>query len=175
MKNELIAALENKGFKRWTKGDMDRLYIDPTCIGLELEFYKTGNVSNAYLNGERISNTRGREMKAAKCYIDITAGKCVSSYDVFVEAMEQILAETEAELDAQAEAAEAAEQSTMYIHDLTRNVFENSPVSIESYTVDDATADLDNFRADGWDVPDDLDAETLAAEMNALLIQQNEE
>lgn len=175
MKNELIAALEKKGFNRWTKGAMDRLYINPTYIGLELEYYKTGNVSAAYLNGERISNTRGREMKAAKCYIDIATGKCVSSYDVFVEAMEQILAETEAELDAQTETAEAAEQSTMYIHDFTRNVFENSPVSIESYTADDAAADLDNFRADGWDVPEDLDAETLASEMNVLLIQQNEE
>ena len=122
MKNELITALENKGFKRWTKGTMDRLYINPTCIGLELEYYKTGNVSDAYLNGERISNTRGREMKAAKCYIDIATGKCVSSYDVFVEAMEQILAETEAELEPKTETAEATEQSEathFYIRILT--------------------------------------------------------
>lgn len=110
MKIELIAALEKKGFKRWTKGSMDRLYINPTSIGLELDFYKTGNVSYATLNGERISNSRGTAMKEAKCYIDIATGKCVSSYDVFVEAMEQIVAEAEADLAAEtAETAENAE------------------------------------------------------------------
>lgn len=107
MDQKVIEALEKKGFSRWTKGTMDRLYINPTCIGLELEYYKTGNVSDAYLNGERISNTRGREMKAAKCYIDIATGDCVSNYDVFVEAMQALLAEAEAEL-AEEEAPSAA-------------------------------------------------------------------
>ena len=112
MKNEMIAALENKGFNRWTKGSMDRLYINPTSLGLELDFYKSGSVSYASLNGERISHSRGTAMKEAKCFIDITTGKCVSSYDEFVEAMELILAETEAELTADStEVSDSAETS----------------------------------------------------------------
>lgn len=107
MKQQLIEALEKKGFNRWTKGTMDRLYINPTRLGLELGYYKTGNVSDAYLNGERISNTSGREMKASKCYIDIATGECVSNYDVFIEAMQALLAEAEAEL-AEEEASSAA-------------------------------------------------------------------
>lgn len=107
MKQQLIEALEKKGFNRWTKGNMDRLYINPTQIGLYLEHYNTGNVRYAELNGEPISNTRGREMKSAKCYIDIATGDCVSDYDVFVEAMQALLAEAEAEL-AEEEAPAAA-------------------------------------------------------------------
>lgn len=32
MTNEKITALESKGFKRWIKGDMDRLYIDHETV-----------------------------------------------------------------------------------------------------------------------------------------------
>ena len=91
--NETIKALEDKGFSRWTKGTMDRLYIKPTYIGLELTYYKTGNVSSASINGKSISNSRGRAMQSAKCYIDIKTGKCVSPFREFEEAMEQLLAE----------------------------------------------------------------------------------
>ena len=73
-----IKALEDKGFKRWTKGTMDRLYINANTLGLEVERYKTGNVKYAEYRGERISNTRGSEMLYAKTYIDIATGKLVS-------------------------------------------------------------------------------------------------
>lgn len=93
LSNEVIKALESKGFNRWTKGVADRLYIRPTYLGLELDFYKTGNIRSASINGKDISNTRGRAMREAKCYIDIKTGRCVSYYDEFVEAMQELLSE----------------------------------------------------------------------------------
>lgn len=82
LNDKIIAALETKGFKRWTKGNMDRLYIDATnLIDLELDYNKSGNVTWAVLNGERISNTRGREYKATKTYIDIATGIVYSIKD----------------------------------------------------------------------------------------------
>ena len=44
-----IKELENKGFNRWTKGDMDRLYFNvEKSEYFEVEYYKSGNVSSAY-------------------------------------------------------------------------------------------------------------------------------
>lgn len=91
LNEKMIAALEKKGFNRWTKGSMDRLYINATLLGLELEYYKTGNISSAYLNGERISNSRGYEYKAAKTYIDIATGKVFSTKDALKDAAQEIL------------------------------------------------------------------------------------
>lgn len=66
-----IEKLENAGFNRWTKGGMDRMYINATRIGLECEYYKTGNIRDAWFNGENISNCRARVIKGAKTYIDL--------------------------------------------------------------------------------------------------------
>lgn len=86
-----IAALEAKGFNRWTKGNMDRLYINATHLGLELTYYKTGNISSAYMNGERISNAQGYRYKAAKTYIDIQTGEVHSDRDDLKEAAQELL------------------------------------------------------------------------------------
>lgn len=195
MKNELIVALEIKGFNRWTKGNMDRLYINPTSLCLELNFYKTGNVSSAYLNGERISNSRGTEMKNAKCYIDIATGKCVSSYDVFVEAMEQIVAETEDELTAETteatdtvettDAAADDDHDVLYTLDEKWNrefaayvfakEFYMSGESIYEYTIEDAAYDLRNIEDDDrWNVPDGITANELCAAMNRVIAEMKE-
>ena len=98
----MIAALEANGFNRWTKetarGTLDRLYINATNLGLELSYYKTGNISAAYLNGELISNRRGYAYKAAKTYIDIQTGKVHSDQDIFAEAAQEILDAVVAEI-----------------------------------------------------------------------------
>lgn len=99
LNEKMIAALENKGFNRWTKGNMDRLYINATKLGLELTYYKTGNISSAYLNGERISNSRGYDCKNSKTYIDITTGKLVSTCSIFKEAAQEIYNAVTAELE----------------------------------------------------------------------------
>lgn len=66
-----IEELETLGFKRWQKNGMDRMYINADKLGLELGYYKTGNVSWAHFCGEHISNAEGRRLDAAKTYIDL--------------------------------------------------------------------------------------------------------
>lgn len=70
-----IEALEKKGFSRWTKGNMDRLYFSLEKAGaLELDYYKSGNLSSAYLDGERISNAEAYRLLAVKCFVDLKNG-----------------------------------------------------------------------------------------------------
>lgn len=88
-----IESLEKRGFSRWQKGNMDRLYINSTKIGLELDYYKTGNIHYAELNGERISNSRAYAVKAAKNYIDVVDGSVHADYDEIRQNMERVLAE----------------------------------------------------------------------------------
>lgn len=94
---EIIKALESKGFKRWTKGNLDRLYIDARELGLDCTYYKTGNISYAEFGGEKISNSWARAMKAAKTFIDVNTGKAYSSEDRLKEAAEKLAAEVIAE------------------------------------------------------------------------------
>lgn len=77
--SERIDELEALGFKRWQKGQFDRLYINADQLGLECKYYKTGNIKAAMFNGEEISNSEGYRMKAAKTYIDVTTGEVFST------------------------------------------------------------------------------------------------
>lgn len=70
-----ILSFEAKGFNRWTNGNMDRLYINCTSYGCEFYYYKTGNISDAYFQGERVSNAEGRRFKATKVYVDVKTGE----------------------------------------------------------------------------------------------------
>lgn len=70
-----IESLEKKGFNRWTKGKMDRLYFSLEKSGaLELDYYKNGNLRAADLEGERISNAEACRLLAVKCFIDLKNG-----------------------------------------------------------------------------------------------------
>lgn len=68
-----IEALEANGFNRWTKGNYDRLYFDTKTI-LDVDHYKTGNISHAKLNGEEISHRWAGELLAAKVWIEVSDG-----------------------------------------------------------------------------------------------------
>ena len=81
-----IAELISKGFSRWTKGNLDRLYINATQLGLVCSYYKTGNIRSAEFNGASISNYRGYKLKAAKTFIDIKTGRVHSDYPELAEA-----------------------------------------------------------------------------------------
>ena len=72
-KNALnIEELKKRGFNRWTKGDMDRLYFDvKKSEYFSVDYYKSGNVSSAYLEGERISNAEAYRIMSVKCFIDL--------------------------------------------------------------------------------------------------------
>lgn len=67
MNDKMIAKLEAKGFKRWTKGNMDRLYINAQHLGYEPETAS----AMPKLNGESISHSEARRIINAKTYIDL--------------------------------------------------------------------------------------------------------
>ena len=76
----IIEKLEELGLKHWTKGDNDRIYVNyahhfEEIFGLKLEFYKTGNIKSAYLNGEKISNSEAKKYFSSKPYYDCKACK----------------------------------------------------------------------------------------------------
>lgn len=81
MTQERIEEL-TKRFGRWTKegynGKMyDRIYFNAKDLGLKVEYYKTGNVSDAFIDGKRISNCECRRILGSKAYYDLTTDKLV--------------------------------------------------------------------------------------------------
>ena len=91
MTEQNIKALEERGFKRWTKGSMDRLYVNAAQLGLVCEYYNTGNIKSAYFRGNRTSNSEGKRMKGAKTFVDVATGIVYSDNDYLKEACEEIL------------------------------------------------------------------------------------
>lgn len=109
MTNEMIAKLEAKGGKRWTKGNMDRMYFNATALGLELDYYKSGNICDAYFKGEKISNAKGGRYACAKTYVDLSTGMVCGTCEELTEVVREIVADTETELAAEAEAGKNEE------------------------------------------------------------------
>lgn len=102
MLNErMIEKMTNKGFNRWQKGNMDRLYINARDLGLECDYYNTGNIKSARLNGEHVSNRQADKMLYAKTYVDVKTGALVSGHEWLEEAAEALIAEIEAEIEAE--------------------------------------------------------------------------
>ena len=87
---ERIAELEALGFKRWTKGGHDRLYINATDLGLVVKFRRTGSIEEATFRGEYISNRYAGKYYGAKTYIDLHTNKVISAYDELAEAAAKI-------------------------------------------------------------------------------------
>lgn len=90
MTDARIDELIQKGFKRWTKGNMDRLYINAADLGLVCDYYKTGNICCADFQGERISNSEGARMKAAKTFIDVKTEKVHSDNRTLLRAAAEL-------------------------------------------------------------------------------------
>ena len=76
--SERIDELVELGFNRWQKGNFDRLYINASTLGLTCRYYNSGNIADAYFDGERVSNCEARRMKAAKTYLDVKTGRLYS-------------------------------------------------------------------------------------------------
>lgn len=85
-----IAELIEKGFNRWTKGNLDRLYINASQLGLVCSYYKTGNISSAEFNGNGISNCQARRYKAAKTFIDVKTGHVHSDIPALEDAAREL-------------------------------------------------------------------------------------
>lgn len=67
------------GGRRWQKNSMDRVYLNDfvTVPGLELDHYKSGNISGAWLDDEKVSNAEGGRLATAvdKVYFDNADGR----------------------------------------------------------------------------------------------------
>ena len=87
-----IAYLEAKGFRRWTKAGMDRLYVPATKLGLEIRRYKSGNIASATFNGEPISNSDARRLMDAKTYLNVSDSMIHSTDDRLFHAAVEIVA-----------------------------------------------------------------------------------
>ena len=96
---KLITALEERGFKRWTKGDKDRMYVDTEKLGLKVQKYGSGAVKRAEWQGEKISNREGASMLHAKTYLDLTDMAVHSDDSDLLAAAEAIIEEIRASLE----------------------------------------------------------------------------
>lgn len=85
-----IKELEEKGFNRWTKGNLDRLYINASQLGLICSYYNTGNIKRAEFGGGVISNCCARRYKAAKTFIDIKTENVYSDCEELAEAAKEL-------------------------------------------------------------------------------------
>jgi hypothetical protein len=61
-----IEKLVEIGGKEWKVSDKHRVYFNldfmAEAIGLDLSFYKTGNICSASLDGEKISNSKANKI-----------------------------------------------------------------------------------------------------------------
>lgn len=107
-----INTLTDRGFNRWTKKlpngkVMDRLYIKPEYLVLELTRYKSGNISSAKFNGETISNSEARRIEGTKCYVDVATKEVVCDREDLKKAAQEViddaLSKEKSQVPAQAE------------------------------------------------------------------------
>lgn len=146
LNDKQIAAYEAKGFNRWTKGNMDRLYINARDYGCKFDYYNTGNIRNCYFNGERVSNAEGYRFKSTKVYIDVKTGELsiTTSTDYEDEiraAVEAIITEVENEL---------AEPEKKEENDMSKNtyqvVIDDERENVDQVMVDETYTTLDEAK-----------------------------
>ena len=134
-----IKTLTDRGFNRWTKKlsngkVMDRLYIKPEYLGLELNRYKSGNISSATFNGETISNSEARRIEGTKCYVDVATKEVVCDREDLKKAAQEVIDDAlskekfqEAEKGKKYSVREANSQLTRSKEDLKAEIKEAFP------------------------------------------------
>lgn len=170
-----IKTLTDRGFNRWTKKlsngkVIDRLYIDPEYLGLELTRYKSGNISSAKFNGETISNSEARRIEGTKCYVDVATKEVVCDRENLKQATQEVidnvLSKEKPQVLAQAETKKAAQKDSVQ-EELTVKEAQND-ADIRFGTVEEAEArgridiaadDVSELfdRIEGMDMPERLD------------------
>lgn len=110
MSDKMIERLAAKGFNRWTKGNMDRMYINASQLGLACSYHSTGSIKNATFRGDSISNCEARRLKADKCYVDLKTGTVTAASSRLKDAAQDLIDETATEIEAEEAAAKAEEE-----------------------------------------------------------------
>ena len=110
MSDKMIERLAAKGFNRWTKGNIDRMYINASQLGLACSYHTTGSIKNATFCGDSISNCEARRLKADKCYIDLKTGTITANSSRLKDAAQALIDEAAAEIETEEAAAKAEEE-----------------------------------------------------------------
>jgi hypothetical protein len=85
--------LRRVGFKRWTKDDLDRMYIDPTDLGLSVYYNQDGEIRMAYWAEKPMTNYRkAARMLEAKVYLDLNTLTVVSPFEELSKAAADLIA-----------------------------------------------------------------------------------
>lgn len=92
---EALQDLKQYG-KIWIGGAHKRLYLNAKALGLKCDYYHSGNISRAWVNGEDISNCEARRILNAGAYINLVSGELIDDRrhtfrDNFGAAIEEIL------------------------------------------------------------------------------------
>tara|TARA_R100001015_G_C4621950_1_gene179269 strand:+ start:1097 stop:1393 length:297 start_codon:yes stop_codon:yes gene_type:complete len=73
--------LEDGSHNLWENYNKRRLYLDWTkLVNLEIDRYNTGNISSAFLEGEKISNSKAYKYLQGKAFIDLNTNKLECQY-----------------------------------------------------------------------------------------------
>ena len=63
--------------KVWVGGKHKRLYLNAKALGLKCDYYHSGNISRAWVNGEDISNCEARRILGAGAYRELVSGDVI--------------------------------------------------------------------------------------------------
>ena len=73
--------MKDESHNLWEKYNKRRLYLDfAKIVNLEVDRYNTGNISSAYLEGEKISNSKAYKYLQGKAYIDLNTNVLECQY-----------------------------------------------------------------------------------------------
>lgn len=87
---DLLMLLVSLGGKYWEKGNFKRVYFNfevlLKVLGIEVDYYNTGNLCSIYVDGEKWSNYKGKKLlqtlKGSKVFYDLASNewKCDFKY-----------------------------------------------------------------------------------------------
>ena len=73
--------MKDESHNLWEKYNKRRLYLDfAKIVNLEVDRYNTGNISSAYLEGEKISNSKASKYLQGKAFIDLNTNVLECQY-----------------------------------------------------------------------------------------------
>lgn len=164
MSDKMIDKLATKGFNRWTKGNMDRMYINASQLGLACSYHTTGSIKNATFCGDSISNCEARRLKADKCYVDLKTGTITANNSRLSDAAQALIDEASAEIEAEEAAAKAEEKKeeepmNADTYDTLRAAVNERNSDLIPYVGDTAATEVLEETARIWDSGESLSAE----------------
>jgi len=86
--------IEDKSNNLWEKYNKRRLYLDfAKIVNLEVDRYNTGNISSAFLEGEKISNSKAYKYLQGKAFIDLNTNtlECQYMHSDIIELLQDAL------------------------------------------------------------------------------------